>query len=58
VAASAAYIAAEAVVVAVVAILSHASMTPAVAVDLVVAVAVLSGAALVGGLSKQADTSP
>jgi UDP-GlcNAc:undecaprenyl-phosphate GlcNAc-1-phosphate transferase len=57
-AASGAYIAAEAVVVAVVAILSHASLTPAVAVDLVVAAAVLSGAALVGGLSKPADTRP
>jgi UDP-N-acetylmuramyl pentapeptide phosphotransferase/UDP-N-acetylglucosamine-1-phosphate transferase len=55
-AASAAYIAAEAVVVTVVAVVSHASLAVAVAVDLAVALAVLGGAALVGGLSNPAET--
>jgi UDP-GlcNAc:undecaprenyl-phosphate GlcNAc-1-phosphate transferase len=57
-AASAAYIAAEAVVVTLVAVVSHASMAPAVALDLVVGLAVLCGAALVGGLSNPAQTRP
>jgi len=57
-AASTAYIAAEAVVVIVVAIVSHPSIRTAVAVDLVVALAVLGGAALVGGLSKPEGTRP
>ena len=55
--ASVAYIAVElAVVVTVVAVVGHASMTVALGIDLAVAVAVLGGAALVGGLSDSAGT--
>jgi UDP-GlcNAc:undecaprenyl-phosphate GlcNAc-1-phosphate transferase len=57
-AASAAYIAAEAVVVTLVAVVSHASMASAVALDLAVGLAVLCAAALVGGLSNPAQTRP
>jgi len=37
-------------------VIDHASMTVAVAIDLVVAAAVLGGAALVGGMSNPAGT--
>lgn len=58
VAASAAYIALEAVVLAVVAVLGHGSMAVALGVDLSVAVLVLGCAALVGGLSEPAGSRP
>jgi UDP-GlcNAc:undecaprenyl-phosphate GlcNAc-1-phosphate transferase len=57
-AASAAYIAVEAVVVAVVAVVGHGSMAVALGVDLTVTVLVVGGAALVGGLSAPAGCRP
>ena len=57
-AATASYIVVEVVVVTMVAVIDHASMTVAVAIDLVVAAAVLGGAALVGGMSNPAGTRP
>ncbi len=55
-AASAAYIAVEVVVVTVVAVVGHASMAVALGIDVAVAVVVLGGAALVGGLNDPAGT--
>jgi UDP-GlcNAc:undecaprenyl-phosphate GlcNAc-1-phosphate transferase len=55
-AATAAYVAAEAVVVTVVAVVSHSSMALAVAIDVAVGLTVLFAAALVGGLSDPART--
>jgi len=57
-AASAAYIAVEAVVLAVVVVVGHGPMAVALGVDLSVAVLVLGGAALVGGLSAPAGCHP
>ncbi len=59
IAASAAYIGVEIILVSVVSVvvaLDGASMAVALAIDLAVAVAVLAGAALVGGLSDSAGT--
>jgi len=58
-AASGAYVAVEVavLVVTVVAVVGHASMTVALGIDLVVALAVLGAAALVGGLSDPAGAS-
>jgi UDP-GlcNAc:undecaprenyl-phosphate/decaprenyl-phosphate GlcNAc-1-phosphate transferase len=57
--ASVTYIAVElVVVVTVVAVVGHASMTMALGIDLAVATAVLGGAALVGGLSDSTGTCP
>ena len=58
-AASGAYIAVEVavLVVTVVAVVGHASMTVALGIDLLVALAVLGAAALVGGLSDSAGAS-
>ena len=55
-AASIAYIAVEVVVVTVVVVVGHASMTVALGIDLAVGIAVLGAAALVGGLSDSAET--
>lgn len=57
-AASAAYVVAEAGVVTVVAVVSPPSMALAVAIDVVVGLAVLCGAALLGGFSDPAGTRP
>lgn len=57
-AATASYVVVEVVVVMMVAVIDHASMTVAVAIDLVVAAAVLGGAALLGGMSNPARTRP
>ncbi len=57
--ASVVYIAVElVVVVTVVAVVGHVSVTMALGIDLVVATAVLGGAGLVGGLSGSAGTCP
>jgi UDP-GlcNAc:undecaprenyl-phosphate/decaprenyl-phosphate GlcNAc-1-phosphate transferase len=57
-AASATYIGIEVVVVTMVAVIGHASMTTALGIDLAVALAVLGAAAFVGGLSDSAGTCP
>ena len=57
-AASASYIVVEAVVVTMVAVIDHASMTVAVAIDLVVAAAVIGGAAHIGAMSNPAGSRP
>ena len=57
-AASAMYVAVEAVVVTTVAVIGTPSMAVAVAVDVAVAGVVLGGAAFVGGLSDPAGTRP
>jgi UDP-GlcNAc:undecaprenyl-phosphate/decaprenyl-phosphate GlcNAc-1-phosphate transferase len=54
-AASGAYVAAQGVIVIIVASVDHASMTAALVVDACVAAAVLGAAALVGGLSRPAE---
>ena len=56
-AASASYIGVEAAVAILVVVVRHGSMTIAIGVDVVVAVAVLGGAALVGGLNHPTETS-
>jgi ribose/xylose/arabinose/galactoside ABC-type transport system permease subunit len=57
-AASATYIAVEAVVVTTVAVIGTPSMAVAVAIDVAVAGVVLGGAALVGGFRDPAGTRP
>jgi len=58
VAASAAYIAAQGLIVIVVASVDHTSMTAALVVDASITAAVLGAAALVGGLNKPAEARP
>jgi UDP-GlcNAc:undecaprenyl-phosphate GlcNAc-1-phosphate transferase len=58
VAASGAYVAAQGLIVIVVASVDHASMTAALVVDASVTAAVLGTAALVGGLGKPAEARP
>jgi UDP-GlcNAc:undecaprenyl-phosphate GlcNAc-1-phosphate transferase len=57
-AASATYVAVEAVIVTMVAVIGHVSVAVALAVDLAVAVVVLGAAGLVGGLSSPAEAAP
>jgi UDP-GlcNAc:undecaprenyl-phosphate GlcNAc-1-phosphate transferase len=58
IAASGAYVAAQALIVIVVTSVDHASITAALVVDASVSAAVLGAAALVGGLSKPAEARP
>ena len=57
-AASGAYVAAQSLIVIIVASVDHASMTAALAVDASVTAAVLGAAALLGGLGKPAEARP
>jgi hypothetical protein len=57
-AASATYVAVEAVIVTTVVVIGHVSVAAALAIDLAVVVVVLGAAGLVGGLSSPAKAAP